>query len=284
MRPFFQFLSSRASFASLALLLTAGAALAQTPVISPGGILNAASSDLTGLPLSQGSLISIYGSNLSPVTDSAAAIPLPVSLDGVVVTVNGVLAPLLVVSAGQINAQIPWTALAAAPPTTNSTTTAQVVVSTLTAGASAPATIKVGLAGPGIFTFSYGSGQAVAYSNVDGAIASATPVPSYGYHPAKINDPYSLVILATGLGAVNPPVVTGAAPPTGVISNTVTTPTVLIGNVPAQVLFAGLSQYPGVYQLNVIVAPGTPTGNAVPLQIQLDGITSRNDVTIAVSQ
>jgi uncharacterized protein (TIGR03437 family) len=65
----------------------------------------------------------------------------------------------------------------------------------------------------------------------------------------------------------------------------VTTPTVLIGNVPAQVLFSGLTpQYPGVYQLNVIVATGTPPGNAVPLQIRMNGVTSRNDVTIAVSQ
>jgi uncharacterized protein (TIGR03437 family) len=39
-----------------------------------------------------------------------------------------------------------------------------------------------------------------------------------------------------------------------------------------------------VYQLNVRVPTGTPTGSAVPLQIQLDGVISRNDVTIAVSQ
>ena len=43
-------------------------------------------------------------------------------------------------------------------------------------------------------------------------------------------------------------------------------------------------QFVGVYQINIIVANGTPTGNAVPLQIVMSGITSRNDVTIAVTQ
>jgi uncharacterized protein (TIGR03437 family) len=271
---------------SFALLLTAGASLAQAqaPVISPGGVQNAASSDTTGLPLALGSLISIKGTNLSAVTDVDTVIPLPPTMDGVRVTVNNVAAPLLYVSGGQINAQIPWEALASGPPTTN--TTAQLVVSTAAGGASMPANVTLGPAGPGIFTVdSTGSGQAWAYSNIDNAVASATPVPPYTSHPAKINDPYSLVILATGLGAVTPAEVTGAGLPSGVISNTVTTPTVLIGNVPAQVLFSGLTpQYPGVYQLNVIVATGTPPGNAVPLQIRMNGVTSRNDVTIAVSQ
>jgi uncharacterized protein (TIGR03437 family) len=286
MRPFIGSLTSFASFVSFALVLAGGAvpARAQAPQIAAGGVLNAASSDLTGLPLALGSLVSIYGSNLSPVTDSAAVIPLPLSLDGVTVTVNGVFAPIQVVSSGQINAQLPWTALPAAPPTSTGTTTFQVVVSTPAGGVSAPANVAIGPAGPGIFTFNYGAGQAIAYSNIDGAIASTTPIASYPYHPAKINDPYSLVILATGLGAVTPPLDSGAGPATGVIENTVLTPTVLIGNVPAQVLFSGLSQFPGVYQLNVVVAAGTPTGSAVPLQIQMNGILTRNDVTIAVSQ
>jgi uncharacterized protein (TIGR03437 family) len=39
----------------------------------------------------------------------------------------------------------------------------------------------------------------------------------------------------------------------------------------------------GVYQINIIIAPGTPTGDAVPLQIQMNGVTSTNKATIAVS-
>ncbi len=282
MRPFFHSLTF---LASCALLLTAGAApaRAQAPVIMTGGIANAASGNL---PVAVGSLISIYGSNLSSVTDVDTAIPLPPTMDGVRVTVNGVAAPLWFVSSGQINAQIPWEALASTPPTTN-TSTAQVVVSTTAGGASAPASVTIAPAGPGIFTFNYGSGQAIAYNYSDGSFASATPIagyPTVPYRAAKINDPNPLVIYATGLGAVSPPVSDGAPPPTGVISYVVAPVTVLVGGVPVTVQFAGLSQDPGVYQLNVTLPTGTPPGNAVPLQIQMNGITSRNDVTIAVSQ
>jgi uncharacterized protein (TIGR03437 family) len=63
----------------------------------------------------------------------------------------------------------------------------------------------------------------------------------------------------------------------------VTLPTVLIGNVPAQVPFSGLTpQFPGVYQLNVAV-PQVPAGNSVPLQIQMSGITSPANAVIALS-
>jgi uncharacterized protein (TIGR03437 family) len=53
----------------------------------------------------------------------------------------------------------------------------------------------------------------------------------------------------------------------------------------AQVLFSGLQpQFVGVNQVNIIIPPNAPTGDAVPLQIQMGGITSPNNVTIAVTQ
>jgi uncharacterized protein (TIGR03437 family) len=59
---------------------------------------------------------------------------------------------------------------------------------------------------------------------------------------------------------------------------------VLVGNVAAQVVFSGiLPGFPGVYQINIIIQAGTPTGNAVPLQIQMGGITTSSSTTIAVS-
>ena len=64
-----------------------------------------------------------------------------------------------------------------------------------------------------------------------------------------------------------------------------TTPTVLIGGKPAQVVFAGLTpSFVGVYQVNVAVPVGTPTGNAVSLQLSLGGITTSASTTIAVTQ
>jgi uncharacterized protein (TIGR03437 family) len=267
------------SLTALVFLVAAGAgtAQAQSPVITPGGIVNAASSQ----PLTtQGALISIFGTNLSPVTDQATSIPWPAQLDGVRVTVNGAPCPLYVVSSGQINAQIPWEAVAAAPPTSNT-----VVVSTQLGGASAAVPFTLGTVAPAVFTFGYGPGQAIAYNYSDGTFASTGAIanfPTLPFRPVKINDQTSpLIIYATGLGQTNPPAVTGASPTA--LSSTVATPTVTVGGVAAQVLFSGLSPYPGVYQLNVIVSPGTPIGTQ-PLVISLGGVSSRSpDVTIGVS-
>jgi uncharacterized protein (TIGR03437 family) len=64
-----------------------------------------------------------------------------------------------------------------------------------------------------------------------------------------------------------------------------TTPTVLIGGKAATVVFAGLSpQFVGVNQINVAVPTGTPTGDAVSLQLSLGGVTTIATVMIAVSQ
>jgi uncharacterized protein (TIGR03437 family) len=60
---------------------------------------------------------------------------------------------------------------------------------------------------------------------------------------------------------------------------------VTVGGVQASVVFAGMTpQFVGVYQVNIVIAAGTPTGNSVPLQISMNGVTSRADVTIAVTQ
>jgi len=267
-------------------LSLAGFAGAQTPVIAPGGVLNGASFDKSGQPIPPGALVSIFGTDLSAASASADTVPLSTTLSGVSVTFNGVSAPLkdVVHSAAngdQVNAQVPWEAL----PAGSNSGSAQVIV-TRNGVASAPLPITLGTSAPGIFTFPGGVGQAVAYSNTDGAIAA--PINAglpFTSRPAKIGDPATIVILATGLGPVNPPVKTGANANDGQLHQTVTMPQVLVGNVPAQVVFSGMTpQFVGVYQINIVIAAGTPTGNAVPLQISMNGVTSRNDVTIAVSQ
>lgn len=286
-----------ASWAAI-LTIAGAAAFAQTPVIATGGVLNGASFDKTGQPVAPGSLMSIFGTDLSAATASALSVPISTSLSSVTVTFNGnIQAPVKDVvhssaNGDQINAQVPWEILPLVPPGTNGTTQIPVVV-TRNGVASAPINVSVGASAPGIFTFQYGVGQAVAYGNSDGAVAApgnATGLPATS-HPAKIGDPQTLVILATGLGAVANTVADGDVPSV-ITSNTLVTPTVLVGNVPAQVVFCGLVGrdatgkaygYVGVYQLNIIIQPGTPTGNAVPLQISMNGITSRSDVTIAVS-
>jgi uncharacterized protein (TIGR03437 family) len=225
-------------------------------------------------PVSPGSLVSIYGTNLAAGLAQADSIPLATSLNNVSVTFNGVAAPLLFVSGGQINAQLPWNVLSS-----GTTGTANVVV-TRNNQPSAPQSLQVGPFSPGIFAI---NNIAVAI-NPDGSIAApAGAIPGITTKPAKIGDPGGLVILCTGLGAVDSPVANGAAS-LDKLRNATTIPTVLIGGKAAQVVFAGLSpQFVGVNQINVAVPDGTPTGNAVSLQISLGGVTTSASVTIAVS-
>src|SRR5690348_13657390 len=94
-----------------AFFLLCGIAAAQTPSVAAGGVLNAASFDKT-MPVTPGSLISIFGSNLAATTALADSIPLSTVLGGVNVKVNGQDAPLTGVfhsaTGDQINAQLPW--------------------------------------------------------------------------------------------------------------------------------------------------------------------------------
>jgi uncharacterized protein (TIGR03437 family) len=259
------------SIAILTICSLSVAAYAQ-PSVASGGVLNGASF-ATGQPVAPGSLVSIFGTNLASTSSAATTVPLSTSLGGVKVTFNNVAAPLNYVSSGQINAQVPFEL--------TGSSTAQVVV-TNNGTASAPQSLQVASIAPGIFAL--GGGQAVAYGNTDYQFAApAGSIPGLTTHPAKILDPQTLVVLATGLGPVNPSIADGVGDPT-TIHNTTTMPVVMVGNVAAQVVFSGiLPGFPGVYQINIIIQSGTPTGNAVPLQIQMGGITTSNSTTIAVS-
>jgi uncharacterized protein (TIGR03437 family) len=256
------------------MLLAAGVvgAYGQTPVVSAGGVSNAANGLSTVTP---GSLVSIYGSNLASGLAQADSIPLATQLGDVKVTFNGVPAPLLFVSGGQINAQLPWNVLSS-----GTTGTANVVV-TRNNQSSAAQSFPVGPFSPGIFAI---NNIAVAI-NPDGSIAApAGAIPGITTKPAKIGDPGGLVILCTGLGAVDPPAVTGSNSLDKLRTET-TMPSVLIGNVAAKVVFAGLSpQFVGVNQINVSIPDGTPTGDAVPIQISLGGVMTSASITMAVSK
>ncbi len=104
-------------------------------------------------------------------------------------------------------------------------------------------------------------------------------VPGISSEPARIGN--FLMIFATGLGPVDPPLEEGQNS-MDQLRHTTTVPTVLIGGHEARVLFSGLSpEFVGVYQLNVEV-PFVAAGNAIPLQIQVGGFTTSVRVTIAV--
>jgi len=248
----------------LVCLAGAVAALSQTPAVPPGGVVDAAAGSS---PVAPGALVSIFGSNLASALAVANSVPISTSLGNVSVTFNGIAAPLLFVSTGQVNAQLPWDVLSS-----GTVGTANMVV-TSNGQASPSVSVAVGPFSPGIFS----SGtQAIAYGNSDGIIAAAPgAIPGLTTHPAKVNDPLTLVILATGLGAVNPAVQTGSNVTDGLVHNTATLPTVTVGNTPAQVVFSGMSpQFVGVYQINATVPAKVPQGLSIPLVVNSGGVST----------
>ncbi len=76
------------------------------PSIAPAGIMSAAGTTHDGT-MAPGSVISIYGTSLSPALTIANTNPLPQTLGNVTVTIGNYLLPLLFVSPGQINGMSP---------------------------------------------------------------------------------------------------------------------------------------------------------------------------------
>jgi uncharacterized protein (TIGR03437 family) len=260
-------------FRTLALLSVAGAALAQTPAINPGGVVNTAGSP-SNSAIAPGALVSIFGTNLASGMALSDSVPLSTNVGGTSVTIGGVAAPIQFASPTQINVQTPWGVAIS-----DSAGPAAVVV-TSGGNASAPVNVTVAASAPAIYNI---GGQALAV-NSDGTLAApANSIPGIPTRPAVIGDSKGLILFVTGMGPVDVPLQDGANS-TDQTRNTLNAPTVMIGGVAAQVTYSGLSpQFPGVNQINVMIPAGTPTGNNVHMQIQVSGISS-NIATIAVSQ
>jgi uncharacterized protein (TIGR03437 family) len=287
----------RIALIAVVLLGTAGLLTAQSPLPAPSvpenGIVNAGSFEAK--PLAPGSIISIFGTNLglrmvngatTPISEIASQIPLGTSLGGhSVVFSDGntqMMAPMFFVSgaANQINAQVPWE-LAGRQ-------NVQMTVRVDDGRQSQPVPVNVAATGvsPAAFTFDFGPGRAAAinvkvsaddgvvngsFAQAEGSIPNAQPAPQGGY----------IIVFTNGMGQVSPAAVTGNNTLDGLRTAT-QTPEVTVGGRPANVQFSGLApEFVGLYQLNLILASDVPTGNQ-PIRINLGGVLSRDDVTIAV--
>ncbi len=276
----------RSAATALALLALASLARAQAPVVNAGGVVNNGSYSAQGV--APGSIVAIFGTNLASKVAIGDTIPLSGTLDTVTsVTFNGVAAGVYFVGPLQLDVQLPWEAL----PSNATSGTVNVVVTTST-GSSSPQPVNVLLALPGIFTINQaGTGQAIATDNADGAMAAPTgSISGVAAHPFSLatqgQNGHALILWCTGLGPVTPAIPDGANSynPDGSVTvrQTVLKPVVMVGGVQANVLFSGLA--PGFVsenQVDVTLGGGTPTGSAVPVTIQVNGVTS-NQVTIAV--
>jgi uncharacterized protein (TIGR03437 family) len=253
-----------------------------SPSISTGGITSAGLSNPPVKLLSPNAIVTIFGSNFAPAgTAQQAGLvngQLPTNLAGVCVEFATVRAPIFALYPSQVNVQVPAVATGNAP--------VQVITGcdTPQAVASPPISVAAQATAPEFFYFTtVGSGanpiaavNAVTggYVGAPGLISGAT------FTPAKPGD--YLTLFATGFGATNPAFAPGVLP-SG--SAPVTAPvSITFGGVTlaqSDILYVGVSQFAGLYQVNIQVPAGVADGDQ-PLVITVGGVASPANAFIAV--
>ena len=236
------------------------------PSVNSGGVVNAASFGSGSPRVAAGSLIAIFGRQLTEETAFAHRTPLPLSLGGVTVTLGNFQAPLLFASPTQINAQVP-VELAGR-------TSAQLVVQ-INAVSSPPETVLLAPAAPGIFTLDQsGSGAGAILHASDSSLVT----PERPARPGEL-----LEIFATGLGSTSPAVESGLPASANPLSNTRTTPSITIGEISVPVTLSFLvPAFVGLYQVNIEVPVGVPAGEH-DLVLTSNGVAS-NPVRIFIAE
>lgn len=215
------------------------------PSISASGVVDAASFRAF---VSPGGLTSVFGTELSGVTAAATSLPLPTTLAGVRVQVAGVDAPLLFVSPRQINFQVPFEAPIGSVPIVVITGTQQSAAQLATVATYAPATFV-----------NPATGRPIIQRHPDGALITEE-------NRAKPGD--TLIIYVTGIGGLDVEPASGAAASDEPLSTSTVTPTVTVGAVPVEVLFAGLApNFVGLGQINIVLPNELPQANGLPLVI-----------------
>ncbi len=188
---------------------------------------------------------------------------MPISLDGVSVTLNGKNAFVYYISANQLNILT--------PPDLG-TGTVQVQVKNQT-GVSSPVTIQAQTTSPAFFTF---DGVHVTATHSDGSLLGPTSLYPGLSKPAVPNE--TVILYANGFGPVSSQVVIGAAGQSGSLPSL---PTVKIGGLLANVQFAGLVS-PGTFQFNVVIPASAAPGDTA-LLATYNGASTQAGVTLAVA-
>jgi uncharacterized protein (TIGR03437 family) len=209
-----------------------------------------------------------YGSKVGPSTLAFGGVDSQnnrvTSVQADQILFDGVPAPIYYVSVTQVAGWVPYSVAGK--------TSTQVTVQ-FNGQTTAPLTVPVAPANPGIFSANFsGSGQAAAL-NQDGSVnSSSSPAPSGS----------TVILFTTGEGQTNPAGVTG---------ETVGTPlppfslpvSATICSMPATVSYAGPApgQTEGFSQWNLVVPPGVASGNQ-PVVLMVGTFTSQPNLTIAI--
>jgi uncharacterized protein (TIGR03437 family) len=219
--------------------------------------------------IAMNSYISVYGSDLAPITrnwtnSDFSGTKLPTSLDGVSVTVNGNAAFVYYISPKQIDVLTPVD-------TTTGPVQVQVTDNGLVSN-SLSATMQA--FSPAFFLLKDNISIAALHSN-SGIVGATTLYPGLST-PAVSGE--TIGLYGTGFGQTNPAIASGTIVTTP--SACATTPTVTVAGTSAQVTYCGLISA-GLYQVNVTIPAGTPSGNNVVV-VSFGTVASNSNAMITV--
>jgi uncharacterized protein (TIGR03437 family) len=248
--------------------VTVPVALSVTPAAPAIGAVTNAASFETG-KVSPGEFVTIFGTGLGPATlavftPPAAGGTIDTSLSDTTVLFDGIPAPLVYTSATQLTAIVPYEVA--------TKTDTQIVVKYQSLS-SAPVTVPVKPAAPGIFVADT-SGQ-VAALNQDTTYNGA----GNGAAPGTIVSLY-----ATGEGLVDPLPKNGAI--TGLPLPVLKLPiNVVIGGKPAEVKYAGPAPGlpAGALQVNVLIAPDVARGSKATVVLIIGDAASQPGVFLTIA-
>jgi uncharacterized protein (TIGR03437 family) len=230
-------------------------------IVKPGAFIYRvfpAAAILSPLAVAPGMFVSIYGTGFVGQGMQASSLPLPTSLGGVQILLNGVPIPLQYVGPTQVNAIIP----AAAQGLVTLTYSANSVLGTVT---SQTINVLVQPAVPAIFSQDQsGAGPAAALDAVTNAlVTSSAPLHPGGY----------VSLFLTGLGAVQ----TQNGLPYAAVQ-----PTVTVGGKACTVSYAGRAPgFDGLDQINCQLALDVAPSVAAPVVVTSGGRAS-NAPTLAI--
>ena len=239
----------------------------QAPAI--GSVVDGASF-LAGA-ISPGKIVTIFGTNLGPLTASGAQVvsgELTKNLANVRVLFDGVPAPMIAASSGQVNAIVPYTV---------GGKTSTLVVVENQGHTSPPMSVAVQPSAPSLFT-------ADASGNGQGAFLNEDQTPNRINSPAARGS--TVVLFATGEGLTIPPGVDGKLTVVPYPSPLLPV-SVQIGGIDAKVVYKGGAPglTAGLLQVNVIVPKNlanTPGVGQFSVTLKVGDNTSQPGVTLAV--
>jgi uncharacterized protein (TIGR03437 family) len=214
--------------------------------------------------------VEIKGINLARTGDSRiwqgadfSGNQMPHQMDGVSATVNGKGAFVYYISPSQVNILTP-------PDPISGNVTVQLTVNGITTPA---VTARAQTVAPSFFVF--GGGPYLAAEHANGKyLGPATLYPGLST-PAKPGE--TIVLYGNGFGPTDTPVQSGLPVQSGELT---THPSIQIGGVDAQILYAGLVG-PGEFQFNVIVPSSLSAGDQL-VQATYNGFSTQPGVVISV--